>query len=173
MNVKQREASKRRIVKQNLDLRDQLWPNLDRNELWETGRDEKKGWVKLPRALPVIFRILDELSDKGKPVSSTFLALWCRNMGDHLISIPEPKVLAYESGFGGPRSESTWRSRMKKLCELGFIEAKPGTGSYSYVLLLNPYRVIKNLRDHGKIKEMDFINLFKRAQEIRADEDLK
>lgn len=173
MNQRQREAGKRKIIKQNLELRNQLWPDLDPNELWETGRDEKKGWVKIPRAMPIIFRILDDLADKGKPISNTFLALWCRNMGDHLILIPEPKILVFESGFNGPRGESTWRSRMKKLCELGFIDAKPVTGPYSHVLLFNPYRVIKGKHDQGKVNDTDFIALFERAQKIGADVDLK
>jgi hypothetical protein len=62
---------------------------------------------------------------------------------------------------------------MKKLCELGFIDAKPVTGPYSHVLLFNPYRVIKGKHDQGKVNDTDFIALFERAQKIGADVDLK
>lgn len=176
MNVKQREARTSRIIQQYLELRGELWPNLDPNVLWEPGQGpgKKQGFVAIPRTMPIILRILDDLAPKGQPISGTYMALWCRDMGTHLIQITEPRPLAYEAGFGGSRSESTWRTRMKTLCDLEFIEAKPGsTGPFSYVLLYNPYHVIRKLNTQRKIQEQDFIALLKRAQEIGADVDLK
>jgi hypothetical protein len=40
---------------------------------------------------------------------------------------------------------------MKRLVELGFIDAQTGpNGPFSYILIWNPHLVIKRLRDEGK-----------------------
>ena len=63
---------------------------------------------------------------------------------------------------------------MKNLIEIGFIYAKPGSaGNYNYVLILNPYEVIKKLNKAKKIPEALYNALFVRAQEVGADNDLK
>jgi len=58
---------------------------------------------------------------------------------------------------------------MKLLTELGFIAAEPGSsGDFHYVLLLNPYLVVKQLRDSGKVPDATFNALCDRMQQIGA-----
>ncbi len=114
---------------------------------------------------------MDYLAPKGKPVSNTYLALWCRSFDQYVLTIDNPKELAFESGFGGSRMESPWRSRMKILQELKFIDSKPGaSGPFNYVIIYNPYRVIKRLHEEGKLREEDFNALFVRSQNIGTKE---
>jgi len=64
-----------KIHKQKSALRASLWPDLDEKRLWAyktTG-----GWLNIPRAMPLLLRIMDTMS-KGKPISQTYLDLWCR-----------------------------------------------------------------------------------------------
>jgi hypothetical protein len=136
-NAKRKSPSQRR-----LDVRKALWPKVEDESLWL--RKKNDGFTTLPRAMPIIHKIIDKLSGKGFPLSSTYLTLWCHVFDEAYIEIRNPKEFAFESGFGGKRAETTWASRMKKLNDLGFINAKSGaSGDFHYVLLLNPLLVIK------------------------------
>ena len=55
---------------------------------------------------------------------------------------------------------------------MGFIEAKPGpSGEFNYVLIFNPYFVIKKLEKAKKISDPLLYNaLFARAQDVGADD---
>jgi hypothetical protein len=59
------ESKKRRtkIARQKLALRDSLWPKLDEDRLWR--REISDGWLSVPRAMPLLMQIMDNLS-KGK-----------------------------------------------------------------------------------------------------------
>jgi hypothetical protein len=78
--------------------------------------------------------------------------------------------MAFESGFTGERAESTWNGRMKILCDLGFIEAKPGaSGPFNYVLIVNPYTAINKLRKNGAVIPVNIYNaFFQRTKDIGA-----
>lgn len=125
-------------------MRARLWPEIDDNALWL--RTKSVGFTTIPRTLPIINRILDTHAGKGFPVSSTYLALWCQVFDEGFVEIRNPRELAYEAGFGGPRAEATWKARMKLLAELGIIDTKPGVyGEYQFVLMLNPHLVIEKM----------------------------
>jgi len=125
-----------RIAKKQLDLRAKIWPDLNQSRLWN--RKNTAGFISIPRAMPLILRVMDELSSQ-KPVSRTYLDLWCRAFDECFVTITNPSENAFFAGFTGQRAETTWRRRMHRLVELGFIDAKPGTsGAYHYVLLWIP-----------------------------------
>jgi len=166
------KMSKKRIVKKitqkTLQLRNSLWPDLKEDMLWS--RKTKKGFTTIPRGMSHIVQIMNELSS-GKPLASTYLVLWCHTYDEYMVTIPNPRVMAFEAGFTGQRAESTWKDRMKKLAKLGFIKAEPGpSGPYNYVLILNPYMTIKELQTNNKISRDRYNALFQRANDIGADD---
>jgi len=60
---------------------------------------------------------------------------------------------------------------MSILVELGFIKAESGQkGDYDYILLLNPYNVIKSHYDSGNVSKPKYIAFFSRAQAIGASD---
>lgn len=159
-----------KIAQRQLKLREQLWPDLDKKRLWL--RKERTGFTTLPRTMPLILSIMDSMS-KGKPLSSTYLELWCRAHDECLVTLSKQEELAFHAGFTGQRAVSTWRDRLRALAELGFIETKPGpSGELGYALLVNPYQVIK--KHHGKkhsgITEAAYNALQQRAIDIGADD---
>lgn len=164
------ESKKRRtrIARQKLSLRGSLWPGLDQGRLWR--REKSDGWLSVPRAMPLLMQIMDNLS-KGKPVSSTYLDLWCRTYDDSFIVANKSREMAFFSGFTGERAERTWASRMRILAELGFIDIAAGpNGPISYVLIYNPYQVVsKHYRD-GNINAATFNALKQRIIEIGAQD---
>lgn len=164
------DSKKRRskIARQKLALRNSLWPTLVGDRLWE--REKSDGWLSIPRATPLLMQIMDNLS-KGKPVSSTYLDLWCRTYDDSFVIANKHREMAFFSGFTGERAERTWASRMRILADLGFIDIAEGpNGPISYVLLFNPYKVVlKHYRD-GSINAASFNALKQRMIEIGAQD---
>lgn len=164
-------ASKKRVSKiarQKLAMRAELWPGLDTDRLWD--REKSDGWLSVPRAMPLILQIMDSLS-KGKPVSSTYLDLWCRTYDDAFIIANKEREMAFLSGFTGERAVRTWASRMRILKDLGFIDIKEGpSGPISYVLLFNPYHVVHAHYENGHVNEAFFNSLKQRMIEIGAND---
>jgi len=151
-----------------LSLRASLWPNLDEKILWL--RKENVGFTTIPRTMSLIGRIMDQLSGKGFPLFATYLALWGRVYDEAFVEIRNDRELAYESGFSGPRGEVTWRTRMRKLQELGFIDVRPGLASdLQYVLIFNPIIVIATeYAKSSKTDDLAYTALMARLIEIGA-----
>jgi hypothetical protein len=152
-------------------LREQLWSNISDDRLWL--RSQRVGFTTIPRTMGLINRIIDQLSGKGFPLASTYLTLWCWVFDEAFVEIRNPKEFAYESGFSGTRGEATWRSRMRRLEELGFIMSKPGiAGEFQYVLILNPIHVIeKHFKDTDKTdKNQSYNALMSRLIHVGADD---
>lgn len=132
-----------RIEAKRRRLRDQLWPDLKEERLWN--RKSAAGFITIPRTMPLIGKILDELSEQG-PLSSTYLELWCRSHDEAIVEIRSPQEHAFFAGFTGQRSVQTWTRRMRELQKLGFIETQSGaSGELNYVLLWNPHKIISKL----------------------------
>jgi hypothetical protein len=112
---------------------------------------------------------MDRLS-KGKPVSSTYMALWCRlHEESGSVTVTDPAALARESGFSGQRAVSVWRSRMKILEDQSWIRVhKFGDEKYGYIQVVNPYFVAKRLYDEDRVDEMLFHLLLERHYAVGA-----
>src|SRR5262249_9405805 len=128
------------------------------------------GWLSIPRAMPLLLRVMDNLS-KGKPVSSTYLDLWCRTYDDSFVVANKSREMAFFSGFTGERAERTWANRMRILADLGFIEIAEGpNGPISYVLVYNPYQVVRRHVADGLINAATYNALKQRMIEIGAQD---
>lgn len=164
--VEVNKSRKKKIAVKMRALRDTLWPDLDENLLWKY--KESDGWLNIPRAIPIILKIMDTLS-KGKPVSSTYLELWCRTFDDSFVVTNKPREMALFAGFTGERAERTWTHRVRILEDIGFIKIKEGSsGPISYVLILNPYLVIKQHKEKGMVSEQLYNSLLQRMSEVGA-----
>ncbi|WKW51440.1 hypothetical protein [Rhodomicrobium lacus] len=163
MNNKQRRKSEQR----KFQLRNELWPNCE-EYVWD--RLSYDGFTTMPKTMPVILKIMDEMT-KNKPVSQTYFALWCSTWDNSYVSLTKAKELASFSGFSGERAVTTWSSRMKSLEQLNFIQIKPGkSGPMSHALILNPHLVIRGhqeLRTPG-LFETSYNALLELALEVGA-----
>lgn len=156
-----------KIARQKREIRKSVWPELDESDLWLYKNSD--GWLTIPRAMPLLLRIMDMLAPKGKPISHTYLDLWCRTFDDAFVIVSNPREMAYYSGFSGERAEGTWASRMRILKELGFIDFREGaSGPMNYVLIFNPYQIIKRHHEEGNLNNAAFTALKTRAIEIKA-----
>jgi hypothetical protein len=120
--------------------------------------------------IPYIFKIMDDCS-KSKPLSATYFTLWCRCWDESgFLKINNPSIFASESGFSGQRAVSTWRTRMRLLEKWGFIKTKKyGAEEHGYIVILNPYKVVKELYETKKYNDDGwYFALLERADEIKA-----
>ena len=150
-------------------LREKLWPDVDfEKQLWHRKRND--GFITIPRTLPLIMSIIDDLT-KGGPAGMTYAELWCRSFDEMYVSLSKSKEMAFCSGFIGQRAERTWAEKIRKLAELGFIKIKGGqAGHLSHALIMNPYLVIKKMRDDKLVglSQEKYDALVERAVEISA-----
>ena len=164
-----REASA--ISKKQLALRELHWPGM---EPWLWNRKVHKGFATIPKTMPLILKIMDEMT-KGAPVSATYLTLWCNTWDNSFVVLNKHGDMANASGFGGQRGEHTWATRMKKLHELEFIDIKAGkSGPMSNAIIWNPHLI---LRWHHHIKtpgltEASYNSLVETALDIGAQDML-
>lgn len=149
-------------------LRDQLWPDIHENSLWL--RKQRQGFTTIPRSMNLIGRIMDHHSGKGYPLQQTYLTLWCWVFDEGLVEIKNPREFAFESGFSGPRGEATWRARMRRLQELGFIKSKPGLiGEFQFVLIMNPFLAIEAIYKDAP-KDVAYNALLSRMAHVGASD---
>jgi hypothetical protein len=159
------------IAKKQLAQRELLWPNA---EPWLWNRKANKGFATIPKTMPLILQIMDDLSN-GKPLSSTYLGLWCETWDNSMVNASKHQDMAHAAGFTGQRATYTWSARMQLLQKLNFIDIKAGkSGAISHVLIWNPHRII---RWHHKNKipglvEANFNALLERAIEVGANDML-
>lgn len=155
------------IVRKQLDQRNVLWPGAV-PRLWD--RKANKGFATIPKTMPLILQIMDDLS-KGRPLSSTYLGLWCSTWDNSFVTVSRPQEMARAAGFSGQRADYTWASRVKLLQELEFISVKPGgMGPITYILIWNPHIVIREHYTKGTpgLTEGTYNALVARALEIGA-----
>ena len=153
-------------VKRVRELRDRLWPDLNLNEIWN--RNVSDGYTTVPRTMPLIMSIIDDLT-KGQPASSAYFELWGRVFDEGIVSLTNTRQHAFHADFSGQRAERTWAERMRKLDKLGFVSIRSGSaGEFSHVLILNPYRVLYRMHEQGQsgLREDKYNALLERMTEI-------
>lgn len=157
------------IAAKQLLQRETLWPGAG-PYLWH--RTANKGFATIPKTMPLILRIMDDLSN-GKPLSATYLGLWCETWDNSMVNVSKHQEMAHGAGFTGQRAAYTWAGRMQLLKSLFFIDIKPGrSGPISHVILWNPHRVIRYHRDQGTpgLVEANYNALVERAADIGAND---
>ena len=161
------------ISKKVIKRRGHLWPRLNPDALWN--RKIHPGFTTIPRNMGLIMTIIDDLT-KGKPASRTYFELWCRARDEMFTLLGYKESIAFHSDFTGQRAVRTWTERMRSLQALGFIDIKPGaSGPLTYVLIWNPYHVIRNLWENKMpgLTESKYNALIDRSAEIGADDWLE
>ncbi len=156
----------RTVLQRQLDARAKLWPDLDSHQLWHM---DNEGWAAVPRLMPLMMSIMDDLSGKGFPVSRPYLEMWARLREEGFLTLNRPEEMAFHAGFEGQRALRTWKDRVQRLADLGLIGLKPGPlGDLSYAVFYNPYHVMKRAYLAGSIQEKKWQALVIRANEVGA-----
>jgi hypothetical protein len=161
------KSKSRTILQRHIEARAKLWPDISSERLWD--RKKREGFATVPRLMPLLMAIMDSLSEKGFPVSSTYFEMWCRLFDEQYLTLNRPEEMAFHAGFTGQRALRTWKDRVKRLHDLEFINVKEGPmGPLSYAIFFNPYHVVAKYRSNGKISDARWQALVVRANEVGA-----
>lgn len=135
---------RKNISENELEFRDSAFPGAA-GRLWDKSSG---GFVTIPKTMPIICRILDEMS-KNQPLSDTYRMLWAYTWNNNAFArLNKTSEMAFAAGFQGQRGERTLRDRLKKLEALGFIEIRAqASNPMGLVFIPNPHEVILRLRD--------------------------
>lgn len=160
-------SAKQVIVERQLAARKRLWPEVTDSMLWNPST--RVGYAPVPRVMPLMMSIMDDLSGKGFPVGQTYLEMWTRLQEELFLTLNRPEEMAFHAGFSGQRAARTWKDRVRRLVDLGFIGVKPGPlGDMSYAILFNPFHVIKRAYLRNEVQEAKWQALIIRSYEIGA-----
>lgn len=173
------DKQKQALKQKQIQLIREIWPDTPEYALWD--RSKVKGFATIPKTLPLVMRLIDLLT-KGQPASATYLTLWANNWDTSLVEIKREGLMAWESGFSGPRATSTWRSRMHKLKRLKFIDCMEGPdGPFNRVLIHNPHAVIRFIKetatDEFTANKQEFIKIYAelmdKCSQLKAGDEFK
>ena len=154
------------VLKRQIKTRGRLWPEVRQEELWHI---DNEGWAPLPRLMPLMMSIMDDLAGKGTPVSRVYLEMWSRLREEAFLSLGNAPEMAFHAGFEGQRALRTWKDRVERLAQLDFVRLQHGPfGPLSYALFPNPYHVVKRHFLAGLVQERKWQALLVRAEEIPA-----
>ncbi|MBO9828782.1 hypothetical protein J7373_11035 [Xanthomonas sp. A2111] len=170
-NSKQSSVRRLKMSERAEELRKVHFPGVPIEWLWH--RKQNDGFSTVPRTLPIVMQAIDDQS-KGQPAGHVLFCLWARAPDHPVIQIENPGTFAAEAGFTGPRAVDTWRRRMKRLHELGFIMTKPGpSGDYHHVLLLNPNAAVEWMRMKAWVQDGLYGRFLGRLADVGAYGDLE
>lgn len=184
-NMRQAQKKGEKAKQTSIDLRKVHWADVKDEDIWLLSNEHKRfGFAQVPRTLSLVINIINDIAKKkyGKavPAGKTYFALWLHHYGEGLVRIASEQQIAYEAGYGGQRNVSTFRDHMKVLKEIGFIDFRKGVkGPMHYVLLLNPYNVMKRLRDQTDetgeklVTDEQYAALVERANDIGSRSELE
>lgn len=160
-----------------LAIRKLHWPAVVPTQLWLLD-GKRGGFAQVPRTLSLLTSVIKDAvkkkTGKSSAAGNTYTVLWLHIYGEGLAKIESEKDAAFEAGYGGERSVSTFRSHMNVLKDLGFIDYGEGPrGPMQWVLMLNPYQVLQKLHDDGLVEKKYFAALLERLSAIGSSDELK
>lgn len=183
-NLKQAQKKGGKAKQTSIDLRKVHWGDVKDEDIWLLSNEHKRfGFAQVPRTLSLVINIINDIAKKkyGKavPAGKTYFALWLHHYGEGLVRVGSEAQMAYEAGYGGQRNVSTFRQHMEVLKEIGFIDFRKGVkGPMHYVLLLNPYNVMKRLREQKDetgeklVSDEQYAALVERVNDIGSRSEL-
>ena len=150
------------------------FPTVKDDDVWDRGRG---GWASVPRPAGLIANVVIREAHRSKYKSSsaagtTYTTLWLHYQGHGMARIENEADAALESGYGGERGITTFRRHMRSLKELGFVDyVEESRGRVKWVLLHNPYQVVKQLYTDSHIDKKTYSTMFERADSIGVGDE--
>ncbi len=178
LNGKQHAKRVSKAQQTAIEIRNLHWPEVKAEDLWLLGDRKRGGFAQVPRTLSMMMNVINDITKrktgKAVPAGKTYLVLWLHVFDEALVRIDSEADAAFEAGYEGERNVTTFRNHMNMLKELGFIDFRRGTkGPMQYVLMLNPYKVVKQLYAAGLIPNTQYAALLERASAIGSSQELK
>jgi hypothetical protein len=170
-------TKRNRRAEQALSIRKVAWPKVGPERLWILD-GKRGGFAQVPRTLSLLMHIIGaavkKKTGKSSAAASTYLVLWLHSYGEGVARVESEEQMAFEAGYGGERSKSTFRGHMKVLEDLGFIAHSGGARSpFEWVLMYNPYQVLHELNKQGLVQDRQYTAMVQLLDDIGSSKELR
>jgi hypothetical protein len=172
-------AQKRKSAEEtNLEIRKLHFPEVTEDKLWLLD-GKRGGFAQVPRTLSLFSEVIIKHAVKKKTgvssaAGSTYNVLWLHTKGQGISKIEYEEDAALEAGYGGERGVSTFRKHMRVLKDLGFVNyVEESRGRVKWVLMLNPYLVLKDLLAQDLVDKRHYAAMVDRLAAIGSSGELK
>lgn len=160
------------------EIRQLHWPTVKEEQLWLLD-GQRGGFAQVPRPLSLISEVIIKRAVKMKTgvssaAGSTYNVLWLHTQGQGISKINNEADAALEAGYGGERGITTFRKHLRVLKDLGFVQyVEESRGRVKWVLMLNPYQVVKQLLADGLVDKRHYAAVQERANAIGSGSELE
>lgn len=159
-----KSASRPKKIARVKSRRDKYWPDAE-EVIWK----KTAGWLIMPRLIPLIMHLIKERNG-NQDASKAYLELWSRTDDSRFVEIQNPSRHAYAAGYTSTRAVRTWQDQLCNLEKDGFIRIhRSPVGDISFVLVVDPLKVCRELRNKGEISDQWWEEFERRAAEIGQD----
>ena len=158
------------------DIRALYWSAITDDQVWSSSAG---GWTAMPRAVGLICEVAVKEAHKkmfnaSSAAGTTYMTIWMHSQASGVARIESEEDAAFESGYGGERGVTTFRRHLRTLKQMGFIDfVEEGRGRVKWVLLFNPYQVVKKLYEGGHLDKHVFRAVAERAIGIGVSHELE
>ncbi|WP_342619570.1 hypothetical protein [Rhodoferax sp. GW822-FHT02A01] len=158
------------------DIRALHWAAIADEQVWSSAGG---GWTAMPRAVGLICEVVVKEAHKkmfnaSSAAGTTYMTLWMHSQASGIARVESEEDAAFESGYGGERGVTTFRRHLRTLKQMGFIDfVEESRGRVKWVLLFNPYQVVKKLHEEGHLDKQIFRAVSERAMGIGVSHEME
>jgi hypothetical protein len=171
-----KKARKRKTLTEYAkDIRELHWPSVSDDQVWAS---EAGGFAIVPRTAGMVAEVVIREAHKkmfstSSAAGTTYLTVWLHSQASGVARIDSEEDAAFESGYGGERGVTTFRRHLRTLKTMGFIDfIEESRGRVKWILIFNPYQVVKKLHDDGHLDRQTFRAVSERAMGIGVSHEL-
>lgn len=171
-----KKARKRKtLVEYAKDIRDLHWPTVTDEQVWSS---EAGGFAIVPRTAGMVAEVVireahKKMFNASSAAGTTYMTVWLHSQASGVSRIESEEDAAFESGYGGERGVTTFRRHLRTLKQMGFIDfIEESRGRVKWILIFNPYQVVKKLHDDGHLDKQIFRAVSERAMGIGVSHEL-
>lgn len=172
-----KKARKRKTLTEYAkDIRGLHWPAVTDDQVWSS---EAGGFAIVPRTAGMVAEVVireahKKMFNASSAAGTTYMTVWLHSQSNGVARIESEEDAAFESGYGGERGVTTFRRHLRTLKTMGFIDfIEESRGRVKWVLIFNPYQVVKKLHDAGHLDSQTFRAVSERAMGIGVSHELE
>ncbi|QHJ01753.1 hypothetical protein GT347_27235 (plasmid) [Xylophilus rhododendri] len=158
------------------EIRELHWPTVTGDQVWSS---ETGGFAMLPRTAGMVAEVVIREAHKkmfkaSSAAGTTYITVWLHAQACGVARIDSEEDAAFESGYGGERGVTTFRRHLRTLKAMGFIDfVEESRGRVKWILIFNPYQVVKKLHEEGNLTTPTFRAVSERAIGIGVSHEMQ
>lgn len=174
--TRKKSRKRKTLTEYAKDIRRLHWPAVTDDQVWSS---ETGGFAIVPRTAGMVAEVVireahRKMFNTSSAAGTTYMSVWLHSQSNGVARIESEEEAAFESGYGGERGVTTFRRHLRTLQAMGFIDfIEESRGRVKWILIFNPYQVVKKLHDAGHLDSKTFRAVSERAMGIGVSHELE